>query len=124
MAISSDVFYSLLSLDADNRRYNAGIELTGSTLGNAKIIGDSEKGLLNQAIDPVGGVDKNFYALAYNMSGVTGWSGTSTVISYRGTDDPDWGKNSSDVYLGWPIGGGNVSPQSLSIYLVSVTGCG
>lgn len=115
MAISSDVFCSLLALDAYNRGYNAGIKLAGNTLGDAKIIGDSEKGLLNQAIGPVGGVDKNFYALAYDMSGVSGWSGASTVISYRGTDDEDWDKNDSDNYLGWPIGLGNISPQTQTL---------
>jgi Ca2+-binding RTX toxin-like protein len=70
-------------MDAYNRGYNPGIEGLGgfgSNVGTASI----------KAIDiPQGSEPASFYALAYTIgTGVEGIASATTVISYRGTDEP------------------------------------
>ena len=77
MPISKDLFLSILSMDAYNRGYDAGIaELggEGSQIGNATIGRDAEQLLLRGAAQAAG-----FYALSYTLGG-------ETIISHRGTD--------------------------------------
>jgi hypothetical protein len=70
-----DLFYAILSMDAYNRGYNSGIDLKGSTLGNALISLDAEdEGFLDAGAAQSAG----FYAVAYQ------WNG-EIIISYRGT---------------------------------------
>jgi hypothetical protein len=86
MTISKDLFLSILSLDAYNRGYNPGIAGlydapgAGTGIGTASIVD----------VDlPTGAQDASFYAAAYTIgSGVTGIAAGTTVISYRGTDQP------------------------------------
>jgi Ca2+-binding RTX toxin-like protein len=85
MTISSDLFMSILSLDAYNRGYGAGISGlggTGSEIGNATIL-DVDIPTNSQA--------EGFYAVAYTLS-----SGP-TIISYRGTDE--WNQLSELVFI-------------------------
>jgi hypothetical protein len=89
--MESDLFSAILSMDAYNRDYGAGINLGSGTtqIGNATITQDSSilvDGNGDRLDQPA-----SFYAIAYN------WNG-QTVISYRGTDD--W-----DPYTGDPIAG-------------------
>ena len=89
MAISDDLFLAILSMDAYNRGYNPGLQITGSQIGDA---------FLGRATDPQlepEAVAASFFAQAYT------WNG-QTVISYRGTDNPVL-----DPIYGWPVGGGN-----------------
>ena len=84
MTISKDLFLSILSMDAYNRGYNPGIEglsdAPGTRIGNATI--------LNANI-PQGSQAASFYALSYTIgAGVDGIAPGTTVISYRGTDEP------------------------------------
>ena len=77
MPISKDLFLSILSMDAYNRGYGAGIaELggEGSQIGNATIGRDAE-----QLLSPGAAQSSGFYALSYTLGG-------ETIISYRGTD--------------------------------------
>ena len=63
-------------MDSYNRGYNAGINLTGTQIGNGTIVIDSSNVSLNLNDQAIG-----FYAIAYSYNG-------ETVISYRGTDNP------------------------------------
>ncbi len=73
MAITRDLFLSILALDSYNRGYNSGVfglsDAVGSELGTAKLV---KTPVTNPARD-IG-----FYATAYT------WNG-ETIISYRGT---------------------------------------
>jgi len=93
MNVNIDLLLSILALDSYNRGYGVGItSLPGLKLdedghvvsvwiGNAKIINDSSisLGLANTQ-------GAGFYAIAYDMTGVAGFSAGQTVIAYRGTD--------------------------------------
>ena len=77
MPISKDLFLSILSMDAYNRGYDAGIAGLGgegSQIGNATIGRDAE-----QRLSPGTAQAAGFYASAYTLNG-------ETIISYRGTD--------------------------------------
>jgi hypothetical protein len=79
MTISNDLFLSILSLDSYNHGYGAGIEGLGgehTQIGTATIKKSS-----SQLLDAGADVAAGFYAISYT------WNGT-TVISYRGTDNP------------------------------------
>jgi hypothetical protein len=79
LAISKDLFLSILSMDAYNRGYNPGIANLG---GAGTVIGSAT--LLNRAL-PAGAEPASFYAAAYTIgSGVTGFAAGTTVVSYRG----------------------------------------
>jgi hypothetical protein len=78
MTMSKDLFLSILAMDAYNRGYNPGIDVSASDgIGNATIL------------DQAAQVNASFYAVAYDVgTGVSGLSSGTTVISYRGTDEP------------------------------------
>ncbi len=88
MAISKDLFLAILSMDAYNRGYGAGIELTGNEIGVATILTDSEEEFADPEAPegtPTVGEDADFYAVAYTIgAGVDGLDAGTTVISYRG----------------------------------------
>jgi len=71
MSIDPTLFSAILAMDAYNRSYNAGISGLGginSQIGLATIISESD-------VDPgTPGVNASFYALAYNVDGVSGFS--------------------------------------------------
>lgn len=105
MAISKDLFLSILAMDSYNRGYDAGISnggdedsdglgRIGSKIGTATVVADDNSSEAQAA---------SFYAIAYDI-GADGPEGLAnqTVISYRGTDsDIDW-------FEGWTIGAGMV----------------
>jgi hypothetical protein len=85
MALSKDLFLAILSMDTYNRGYSAGInfgagsDALGVRIGNASI--------LKNAADPQGVAQSaGFYAIAYDTSGVSGFSSGEKTIAYRGTD--------------------------------------
>lgn len=83
MTIDRDLFLAILAMDSYNRGYGEGIEDLGgqgTQLGNATIIRQSD------VAEGSSGVTAGFYAIAYNVSDVTGLEGYSRVISYRGTN--------------------------------------
>jgi hypothetical protein len=61
MAISDDLFLAILAMDSYNRGYNAGVNITGSQIGNAT--------LLRNADDPEGVARAaSFFAQAYQLA--------------------------------------------------------
>ena len=90
MAMSDDLFMAILSMDAYNRRSDAGLQVSGSQIGNATIRSDAL---------PSGSSGVSFSAEAYT------WNGTK-VISYCGTDSPLW-----DALKGWTAAIGFKSAQ-------------
>ncbi|MBZ0164883.1 MAG: hypothetical protein K8H74_19500 [Notoacmeibacter sp.] len=99
MAISKDLFLAILSMDAYNRGYGAGIEDPAETggglgvsdethtyrIGNATILMDAND---SEGVAQAAG----FYAVAYELTGSyanpdgSSLAAGDTVISYRGTD--------------------------------------
>lgn len=95
MAINYDVFRSMLAMDSYNRGYDAGIELVGNGLGDATLTLNANDATAQSA---------SFFAQAYS------WNG-ETVISYRGTNDPD---KIGDALNGWLTGFGWAdTPQAM-----------
>lgn len=74
MAISRDLFLSILALDSYNRGYNPGIyglsDVDGTQIGLATII-DREGGAAAQSV--------GFYATAYDVGSVAGFTGSDFV---------------------------------------------
>ncbi|MEP3436529.1 MAG: hypothetical protein ABJN75_07100 [Hoeflea sp.] len=126
MTVSNELMLAILAMDSYNRGYDAGIGdgqnvvdsvdtdglgEAGSTIGNAAVID----------VDlPLGSEAAGFYAIAYQ------WNG-ETVISYRGTDNPNPLAEGSDFWNGWTLGAGfpQASQGGLSIdFFESVVGDG
>ncbi len=86
MAISKDLFLSILAMDSYNHGYDEGIENlggVGADVGYVKI--------LQQSKITVGSPERDagFYAVAYELTEAVGDMAAGTVIiSYRGTDAP------------------------------------
>jgi hypothetical protein len=117
MAISRDLFLSLLALDSYNRGYGAGININS---GNAPIkLGTAN--FLDQS-GTSAPADKGFYGIAYS------WNGEK-VISYRGTDNYGFSNDpvagATDLLNGWVAGLGYTSASQLGMaadFYKSVTG--
>jgi hypothetical protein len=92
MTISKDLFLAILSMDAYNQGYNKGIDHGKTQIGSATKKTDSTLVFTDPNADPNDTPPDeaaSFYAVAYDISGsgIAELDGT-TVISYRGTDDP------------------------------------
>lgn len=106
MTISRKLFEAVLSVEAYDRGYGGGMTVTWSSLGNAIFVKDSS--VLNTIQNPHRDSDINFYAIAYDMSGVAGFNTGEQVIAYRGTDD-----FFSDANNGYGVGAGySQGPQA------------
>ncbi len=101
MQITEELFLAILSMDAYNRGYGAGIE-DGIPGVDGELDGLGEAGhrigdaTVKDVDLPSGSEAAGFYAVAYE------WNG-QTVISYRGTDNYGVTDSASDVYSGWPL---------------------
>ena len=87
MTMSKDLFLSILSMDSYNRGYNPGItglsDASQTQIGSAKILQASSSQEKSKE------VAASFYAISYTIEeGVDGITPGTTVISYRGTDEP------------------------------------
>jgi hypothetical protein len=112
MTISKELYLAILSMDAYNRGYGAGIAdggkadtdglgEAGSQIGQATV----------KAVDlPIGAQAAGFYAVAYDDPTY------GTIISYRGTDNPSIYASDvsggADITLGWVAGVGNPTDQT------------
>ena len=125
MTLSSDLFLSILSMDAYNRGYGAGLsdgrhvengvdlglgDAIGTQIGTAEISS-------RVSSDPNGEARAaGFYAIAYTVNGVDDIADGTTVISYRGTDNASLAATSlqgaSDILTGWISGAGQPAGQS------------
>ena len=82
--MNRDLFLAILAMDSYNRDYGSGIQVSGSSIGNADIVSRASLGLDNQ--DYLNWQAAGFYAIAYDMTGVAGFTAGERVIAYRGTD--------------------------------------
>ena len=113
----SKLFKAILSMDAYNRGYNAGIDLrfrdadgslileNGNPIASDKVntkIGTATIVLNSSEIFGSTGEAKGFYALAYDYGG-------EAIISYRGTDDVFGTNGNGDLINGWVVSLGHVS---------------
>lgn len=74
MAISSELMYAILAMDAYNRGYNPGMVLTGPQIGSATISTDSTEEFrdpVSDPEDPTPDQTAGFYAVAYEWDGET-----------------------------------------------------
>jgi hypothetical protein len=87
--MNRDLFLAILSLDSYNRGYGRGVNFgpnsaapirneAGARIGNATV--------LNVDL-PQGSQAAGFYAIAYQVSGVSGIADGTTVIAFRGSDN-------------------------------------
>ena len=96
MTISKDLMLSILSLDAYNRGYGAGIGGLSETgqIGSATLKTRDEIGVT--ATEYTAWQAAGFYAVSYEIGeGVEGIDAGTTVISYRGTNN--FGHSSSSI---------------------------
>ncbi len=106
MSISKELFLAILSMDAYNRGYGAGIAdggkedidglgRIGSHIATATVTSDNNSTTAQAA---------GFYAVAYNDATY------GKIISYRGTDNPSFFKaaiiGGGNITLGWLAGAG------------------
>ena len=88
MPISKDLFLAILSMDAYNRGYGAGLADAGADdpdgLGESGLIGKTRILARPDSIDYEAWKAAGFYAIAYEVHGVDGIANGTTVISYRG----------------------------------------
>ena len=119
MAINPKIMNAILSMDSYNRGYDAGIDLRLRDLNNNYIV-DSDTlyevaGVQNYAkIGSYNVIDRNgnANAIAQGFYGIAYKDNSSTIISYRGTDNPfGSGLPGNDIINGWVTGGGTLTSQ-------------
>lgn len=108
MTISKDLYLAILSMDAYNRGYGAGIADGGQSdpdglgetghIGSATLLTRADIGIEDSQYDAWQAAA--FYAVAYDTP-------YGTVISYRGTDSTPAEDQAFDRAHGWPLGAGN-----------------
>lgn len=110
MTISKDLFLAILSMDAYNRGYDAGMTDNGSNDPDG--LGEAGSHIGNATVKavelPQGSESVGFYAIAYTLDAAVGtMAAGQTIISYRGTDNIlGLGTPASDLLNGWTFGAG------------------
>jgi hypothetical protein len=112
--MNRELFLAILSMDSYNRGYEPGIDLglnsdaIGTGVGNATISASNG----NTEAQAAG-----FYAIAYDVAGLGGASGTTRVLMYRGSDTfaaLPWDPTGGDINGGYGIAlGSPYGPQAL-----------
>lgn len=79
--MNRNLFLAILGMDSYNRGYGVGINSLDESgqLGNATLLAATND-------QKAGWEAAGFYAIAYDMTGVAGFTAGERVISYRGTD--------------------------------------
>ena len=113
MTISKELFLAILSMDAYNRGYGAGIIDPTATGGGLGVSTEDEDYFVGNAkiVDSKGDAEAQaagFYAIAYDTP-------YGTVISYRGTDFTPADDFQADRENGWIAGGGNFLASQLQL---------
>jgi len=104
MSMSRELFLAILAMDSYDKGYNQRLKVDGTQLGLATV-GTAADTDISQ---PYG-----FFAQAYTINGgVDGIAAGTTVISYRGTDDPLGSISGSDLVYGWTTAAGYIGPGS------------
>ncbi|MBI2719980.1 MAG: hypothetical protein HY245_13690 [Rhizobiales bacterium] len=119
MTVSKELFLAILSMDSYNHGYGAGLNIDATQIGAASLQGPSD-GMPEDANLKADWQTAGFYAAAYTLNDTVGTgdnqiaSGT-TIISYRGTDNPgitstiDSISGASDIFNGWIAGAGGAA---------------
>lgn len=104
-----DLFLAILAMDSYNRGYGQGIGGLDA-VPNVTQIGMATIAQQSDTNSNTPGVNAGFYAIAYDVGGVAGFSPDEKVISYRGTDnivgDPALLFSNNDIFSGWGTGAG------------------
>ena len=114
--MSEELFNAILSMDAYNRGYGAGIDLrikdarqvyiTDSDTIYVDSFGTHNAQIGNVLVSATRGQSDaeavNFYAIAYKDT-----ASDAITISYRGTDDPNPLPFMGDPWYGWGVGRGS-----------------
>jgi hypothetical protein len=82
--MNKDLFLAILAMDSYNREYGAGVNLTGSTIGQASILTRASLGI--DDTEYAAWQSTGFYAIAYDVSNVAGFGTAGKVISLSGTE--------------------------------------
>jgi hypothetical protein len=108
MTISNELMLAILSMDAYNEGYGAGLQIASTNDGTAEAIGTAKISQQSDVAPGSPGFKAGFYAISYY------WNG-QTIISYRGTDNfLPWRTSvngGSDVLNGWVAGAGANAAQ-------------
>ena len=99
--MNRDVFLALLAMDSYNRGSGGGL----NGLSESEGIGGATIRTF-QPREQDGWEEAGFYAIAYEMTGVEGFSAGEKVISYRGTDNYNPLAPGNDLWNGWTLGAG------------------
>ncbi|WP_270934250.1 calcium-binding protein, partial [Falsiroseomonas oryzae] len=83
MAVGRDLYLAILALDSYNRDYDQVVNLTGTQIGDARILSREADLGLDSAIFETW-KSRGFYGIAYDTGGTS--IGTSLTLSYRGTN--------------------------------------
>ena len=78
MAISKDLFLALLSMDAYNEGYGAGLQVASSSGGTLSVLGNA---VIQDIALPAGSEAAGFYAVAYKTTKDIGTNDTGGIIS-------------------------------------------
>jgi hypothetical protein len=95
MTMNRDLFLAILSMDSYNRGYGQGVKDLNVVIGQTKI-GNATISSQVDIDEGSAAIAAGFYALAYDMTGVSGFADGERVIAYRGTDSP-----LSDIWNGY-----------------------
>jgi hypothetical protein len=108
MSVSKELLLAILSMDAYNQGYGAGLQHGQTQIGTATF---------QNIPNPTGAEFAGFYAAAYDTS-------YGKVISYRGTSTDTIGATATDIFNGWITGAGFASTQSdmAKAFYTDVTG--
>lgn len=116
-SLSQELYSAILAMDAYNRGYGANLIVEGADEEGIIKIGNATIDIESEDLGRVDSVRRDeiagFYAAAYDVSNVSAFGDTDTVISYRGTDFE--GGLTLDMTNGWTVGAGYASGSQAAL---------